>query len=108
MQIVIADQTGRIHHAAGHSALQQTRPTYAFLPDGFVAEGGYAKAQYLASRWPSINAGANPHAIGSHMIPDASKPVTPRSRCPILREFLIRLITIAAVKANEPPDEPNR
>lgn len=99
MQAVIANQTGRIHHAAAHSALQKTRPTYAFLPEGFVAEGGFAKAQYLASRWPSINASANPHSIGSHVLPDASKPVSPRSRCPILREFLLRLKTIAAVKA---------
>jgi hypothetical protein len=102
MQIVIAHQTGRIHHAVGHSALQKNRPTYAFLPDGFVVGGGFAKAQYLVSRWPSINAGANPHAIGSHIIPDASKPVSPRSHCLILREFLARLKTIAAVKAIPP------
>jgi hypothetical protein len=99
MQIVIAHQTGRIHHAAGHSALQKTRPTYAFLPDGFVVGGGFAKAQYLASRWPSINTSANPNAIGSHIIPDASKPVSPRSRCPVLREFLTHLKIIAVVKA---------
>ena len=104
MHIVVAEHSGHIHHAAGHSALQQTRPTYAFLPDGFVAEGGFAKAQYLASRWPSINAGANPYAIGSHIIPDAGKPVSPRSRCPILREFLTRLKTIAAVKASPPTE----
>ncbi len=102
MHIVVAEHSGHIHHAASHSALQKTRPTYAFLPDEFVVEGGFAKAQYLASRWPSINAGANPHAIGSHIIPDASKPVSPRSRCPILREFLIHLKTIAAVKAIPP------
>ncbi len=98
MQAIIANQSGRIHHAAGHSALQKTRPTYAFLPVGFMVEGGFTKALYLASRWPSINAGANPHALGSHIIPDASKPVSPHSRCPVLREFLTRLKIVAAVK----------
>ena len=105
MQVVIAHQAGRIHHAAGHSALQKNRPTYAFLPEGFVAEGGFSKPRYLASRWPGINSGANPHSIGSHIIPDAGKPVSPRSRCPIIREFLTRLETIAAIKAIPPTVE---
>lgn len=108
MQAVIANQSGRIHHGAGHSALQLNRPTYAFLPAEFIEEGGFTKTRYLTSRWPSINGGANPLAIGSHVLPDATRQVSPRSKCPILKEFLCRLKTIAAVKANEPPDEPNR
>lgn len=102
MHVVVAEHTGRIHHAAGHSAFQNTRPTYAFLPKSFVVEGGFAKAQYIASRWPSINCGANPLAIGSHVMPDATKPVAQKSKCPILREFLARLETIATVKNPKP------
>ena len=98
MLAIIAGQKGRIHHGAAHSALQKTRPTYAFLPAEFITEGGFAKAKYLASRWPSINAGANPNAIGSHILPDATKPVSPRSKCPILAEYLTRVEVIANVK----------
>lgn len=99
MHALTGNQSGRVHHGAGHSALQKTRPIYAFIPAEFMSETGFAKARYLASRWPSINAGANPYAIGSHVLPDATKPVSPRSRCPILREFLIQIKPVAAVKA---------
>ena len=98
MYALIANHRGRIHHGAGHSALQKTRPTYAFVPEEFVTESGFARTRYLASRWPSINASANPLAIGSNVLPDATKPVSPRNRCPILREFLTRLESIAAVR----------
>lgn len=101
MHAIIADQSGRIYHGASHSALQKTRPTYAFIPAEFVTERGFAKCRYLTSRWPSINASANPLAIGSHVLPDATKPVSPRSRCPVLREFLTQVELIAAVKANQ-------
>jgi hypothetical protein len=98
MHILIANQIGRVHHGAGHAAFQKTRPTYAFIPEAFFNEVGFEKSRYLVSRWPSINAGANPLAVGSHVIPDAQKPVSIRNRCPILREFLRRIEQIAAVK----------
>lgn len=100
MTLRIAHQTGRIFHAAQHPAMAEIRPCYAFVPQEHFGANGFEKPRYLASRWPAINAGANPHAIGSHIIPDASNPVSPRSRCPILGEFLVRLKTIAAVKAS--------
>lgn len=104
----IANHAGRIHHAAQHPEIVKIRPCYAFIPENYFSANGFERRRYLASRWPSINAGANPHAIGSHVLPDATRPVSLHSKCPILKEFLCRLKTIAAVKANEPPDEPNR
>ncbi len=102
MIVRIANQTGRIHHAAQHSSLQETRPCYAFVPEEYFVEGGFSKTRYLASRWPSINCTANPNAVGSHVIPDAGKPVSPRSRCPILREFKTQLKIVASVKTTQP------
>jgi hypothetical protein len=99
MHTIIANQIGRIHHAAGNTNLQKTRPTYCFVPEEHFSETGLEKSRYLASRWPSINSGANPHAIGSHVVPDPQLPVSIRSRCPVLREFLNRLETIAMVKS---------
>lgn len=99
MHAIIANQIGRVHHAAGNRNLQKTRPTYAFVPEAFFNEGGLQRGRYLVSRWPSINCGANPHAVGSHVVPDPGMPVSIRSRCPILREFLARLESTAAVKA---------
>ncbi len=98
MHAIIGTSIGRIHHAVGHHALARTRPTYAFIPEGFFSECGFQKSRYLASRWPSINAGANPLGVGSHVIPDPMRPAELRSRCPILAEFLARLETIAAIK----------
>jgi hypothetical protein len=98
MHVLIANQIGRIHHAVGHHALAQTRPVYAFIPEVHFEENGFQKGRYLVSRWPSINCTANPNGVGSHVIPDPTRPAKPRSRCPVLREFLTRLETIAAVK----------
>jgi len=60
---------------------------------------GFRRAGYLRSPWPSINAGANPLAVGSHVIPDPARPVCIRSRCPILIEFLTQLAAIAPAKS---------
>jgi hypothetical protein len=98
MHAIINQQIGRIHHAAQHPSLTKTRPTYAFVPEQFFGEDGLNRSRYLTSRWPSINCTANPLGIGSHVIPDPARPVTLRSRCPILREFITRLEEIAAVK----------
>lgn len=99
MLVIIANQIGRIHHAAGHPALQKTRRVYCWIPEVFFDETGFQKSRYLVSRWPSINCTANPLAVGSHVIPDPAQPANIRSRCPILREFLARLEDIAAVKS---------
>ena len=98
MHAIVNQQIGRIHHAAGHHALQKTRRVYCWVPEEHFGPGGFEKGRYLASRWPSINAGANPLAVGSHVIPDPARPVTLRSRCPILGEFLARLEHVAAIK----------
>ena len=98
MHAIINQQVGRIHHAAGHPSLLKTRPVYAFVPEEHFGTDGFNKSRYLVSRWPSINSGANPHAVGSHVIPDEKNPANLRSRCSILAEFLRRLETIAAAK----------
>lgn len=98
MTLLLKNHIGRVHHAAGNKHLQETRPTYCYIPEEFFGENGYEKSRYLVSRWPSINAGANPLAVGSHVLPDAARPANLRSRCPILREFLARLESIATVK----------
>jgi hypothetical protein len=99
MHAVIAGHRGCICYAVQHPDLSKSRPAYAFIADGFLTESGFEKSRYLTSRWPSINAGANPNAIGSHILPDPSRPVKLRSKCPAFREFLTNLKTIAAVKA---------
>ncbi len=103
MLAVIANQTGRIYHAAGLADLQQTRPTYAFVPLEHFSAKSFQKGRYLASTWPSINANANPNAIGSHILPDVAKPVSQRSKCAMLAEFITRLQSIAAIKSVKHP-----
>ncbi len=98
MHAIISCQIGRVLHAASHAALRKTRPTYAFIPEEFFDADGFQRGRYLVSQWPSINCGANPLAIGSHVIPDPENPVNIRSRCPVLAEFLRRIETIAAIK----------
>ena len=98
MHAVISQNLGRILHAAGHPALRKTRPVYCFVPEKFFDENGFQKGKYLVSRWPSINCSANPLAVGSHVIPDTERPLENKS-CPVLREFLRRLETFAAIKA---------
>ena len=102
MHTVIASHRGRVHHAAQHPILGKARPIYCFIPEVHFGKTGYQKNLYLASQWPSINCGANPNAIGSHVFPDTERPAKTRSRCPVLREFLTRLETIASVKATQP------
>ena len=98
MIIEIAGKTGRVHYAVQHPALRKTRPCYAFAPEEFFGENGFEKSRCLASRWPSVNCSANPNGIGSHMLPDPGKPVSNRSRCPVLREFLQHLKSVATIK----------
>lgn len=102
MKLTVAGHYGRIHYTAGNPALRKTRPCYAFSPEEFFLPTGFDLRSYLISRWPSINCGANPNAIGSHAIPDPGKPVPLKTRCPILREFLRRLEPIATVKTAKP------
>lgn len=102
MHTIIADEIGRIHHANAHAAFSKIRPCYAFVPEAFFGPDGLNKGRYLVSRWPSINCSANPLSIGSHVIPDSARPVSLRTRCPILREFLSRIEAIAVVKNPTP------
>ena len=95
MHTIIHHDLGRILHATVHPDLNATRATYAFIPELFFNGSGFQRSRYLASQWPSINAGANPHAIGKHIFPHVTRPVNIRTKCPILREFLNRLETIA-------------
>ncbi len=95
MHAIIANQIGRIHHAVTQQDLATTRPVYAYIPEEYYGPDGLDRGRYLASRWPEINRGANPLAVGRHVIPDPKHPADLRSRCPVLREFLARLETIA-------------
>lgn len=99
MHTIIHRHLGRVFHAAAHPDLAKIRPTYAFILEEFFDASGFLRSRYLASRWPSINVGANPLGIGSHGIPDPTLPANIRSKCPILREFISRLEVIAAIKA---------
>ena len=99
MHTIIHRHLGRIFHAAAHPDLIITRPTYAFIPEEFFDESGFQRIRYLDSEWPHINVGANPLAVGSHVIPDPTRPANNRSKCPILREFLGRLEIITTIKA---------
>lgn len=98
MILLIANTIGRVHHAVQHPDLAKTRPAYAFVPEEFFGAGRLARGRYLVSLWPSINCSANPYGIGSHVLPDLGKPVALKSRCPVLREFLSRMETIATIK----------
>ncbi len=99
MILIIKNQIGRVHHACGYSHLQKTRPVYCFVPEQFFDSDGIDKRRYLMSRWPSINCESNIFAIGSHVFPDPEAPVTIRSRCPILREFLTSLEQVISVRS---------
>lgn len=57
---------------------------YCFVPEG------QSCSAYKGSRWPFINTGANPNAIGSHVFPDWRRPVR-MSACPTLGKFLENL-----------------
>jgi hypothetical protein len=98
MHAIISNSIGRIHHAAGHPDLRRTRPVFCWVPEEFFDADGFQRGRYLVSRWPSINCSANPLAVGSHVIPDVENPVNIRSRCPVLREFLVRLEQLASIK----------
>lgn len=98
MIAVIQDCIGRVYHAVGQPFLQITRPVYCWVPQEFFGKNGFEKSRYLASRWPSINCSANPLTVGSHVIPDEENPANIGSRCPVLRDFLLQIETIASVK----------
>lgn len=81
MQVIVQGRIGQVFHAEGHPDFLRIRPVYCFV------QHGQASSAYLASPWPSINSGANPNAIGSHVFPDWNRPVR-KSDCPILKRFL--------------------
>lgn len=85
MGFVVHGQTGQIYHAKGHPDFQRVRPLYCFVPHG------QSPGFYMDSRWPSINAGANPNSIGSHVLPDFNRPVSRNLRCPVLTAFLANI-----------------
>lgn len=98
MHFVINHSIGRVHHGAGHPDLSKTRPIYAYIPEEYFNGDGFNRGAYMMSRWPSINCAANPLGIGSHVIPDPARPVSIRSRCPILTDFLAQLALIMPAK----------
>lgn len=84
MGLIIQGYAGQIFHAQGHPDLLKVRLLYCFVPDGMDLSA------YAESRWPSVNAGANPNAIGSHVFPDLQNPVSNKN-CPTLKLFLTNL-----------------
>jgi hypothetical protein len=67
---------GKIYKAYSQRDLQQTKPLYAFVPNDLVIGGKLDLGQYSGKRWDSINCGANKRAVGSHVFPDLSQPIT--------------------------------
>lgn len=64
MRLVVQDTPGEIFFAEAHPDCLEIRPLYCFVPVGI------SRATYGDSSWPSINSGANPHGIGSHVFPN--------------------------------------
>lgn len=93
--LIAGNQIGRIFYGIQHPAFRKTRPLYAFVPEHHFSSNEFQKNRYLLSRWPSINCGANPFGIGSHVVPDPLRSVSPRSRCNVLAEFIRRLETVS-------------
>lgn len=85
MRVVIQGFPGTIYHGKGHPYFQIRRPLYCFVPHG------QSLATHLDSRWLSVNAGANPNAIGSHVVPDVTRPVPQGWTCPVLTAFIANL-----------------
>ena len=96
MHTLIDHNFGRVLNAACHPDLARVRPAFAFVPEEFFNGDGFRRNAYLCTRWPCINTGANPLAVGSHVMPDPGRPVSIRSRCPILAQFLERLTQTVA------------
>ena len=98
MHTLIHDHLGRVLHAASHPDLARVRPTFAFVPEGLFNGDGFSRSAYLCSHWPCLNMDANPLSVGSHVMPDPDRPVSIRSRCQILAQFLQQLAHIVACK----------
>lgn len=94
MRLVIEGRPGRIFYSEGHPDFHQILPVYCFLPEDVNP------VSYLSSRWPSINASANPNAIGSHVFPDLNRPAR-NTACPTLRLFLQNLPRFIAKASSE-------
>ncbi len=84
MRLVVEDTPGEIFFGEAHPDFLQLRPLYCFVPDGTSYKN------YGDSRWPSINSGANPHAVGSHVLPNWSRPAR-NLDCPTLKKFVENL-----------------
>ena len=85
MRAVIQGRPGIIYYGKGLPCFQNHRRLYCFVPDS------QSPATHLDPRWLSVNAGANPHAIGSHVLPDFTRPVPQEWTCPVLTAFLANL-----------------
>ena len=59
---------GTIFRALGNPTL------LCFVPESLVLQ--WDEPTYLDDKWGVINARANPHALGSHVLPDLTKPVS--------------------------------
>lgn len=84
---------GKIYKAYAQKDIQQTRPLYAFVPNEMVKDGKLDLHAYSSKRWDSINCGANKEAIGSHIFPDLSSPITQSElkTNPLISQFLYRI-----------------
>ena len=100
MHTLIHPHFGRVLHAVYHPDPAKVLPTFAFVPEEFFDSEGFRRSAYLCTRWPCINTDANPHVVGSHVMPDPARPVAIRSRCPILAQFIERLTELIACKTS--------
>jgi hypothetical protein len=81
---------GQIFQAKAEKNISATRPMFAFVPEYLIENGKLNSKEYSLRGWDSINCGANKHAIGSHVFPDLTKPITevPELKKPDFNDFL--------------------
>jgi len=67
---------GKIFQAESEENLSQSRPMFAFVPSYLFKNNEFQAKEYSLRGWDSINCGANKNAVGSHIFPDLSKPIS--------------------------------
>jgi hypothetical protein len=67
---------GRIFQAQSEPNLARTKPMFVFVPSYLFKDNQFQIKEYSLRGWDSINCGANKNAVGSHLFPDLSKPIT--------------------------------
>lgn len=67
---------GKIFEALAQEDIATIRPMLCFVPERLLENGKLQLDTYQKENWDSINAGANPLAVGSHVFPNLQKEIT--------------------------------